>query len=312
MSSTYETAFSLRRALSDPEGELTPALPLPPAVTEEELRQFLASVHVVPGPREELATYCHHDFRRFVYTYGLARGLSGVALELGANPYFTTMLLREFTGLELVLANYFDASFATEGGRAVQEVAFSDFSTGRPRNATLEFWHFNIEARPFPFDDDSFDVVLFCEILEHLLMDPVGVLREVKRVLRPSGALILTTPNVNRLENVTRMLEGRNIYDPYSGYGPYGRHNREYNKHEISLLLDYLGFDVDVLESADVHDNEAARYDSLESLDALLGSRRKDLGQYLFVRAFSRPGGGLKRPRFLYRSYPAEDLEPPD
>jgi SAM-dependent methyltransferase len=177
---------------------------------------------------------------------------------------------------------------------------------------TLEFRHFNIETERFPFPDAYFDVVLFCEILEHLLMDPMAVLREIKRVLRPSGALILTTPNVNRLENVTRMVAGLNIYDPYSGYGPYGRHNREYNKHELSLLLDYLGFEIDVLESADVHENAAAGYGSLASLDPLLESRRADLGQYLFVRALSRRPGGQKRPRLLYRSYPPDELEPPD
>jgi SAM-dependent methyltransferase len=312
MNGTPRTSFSLKRAVSDPEGELKPRLPLPAAVTEEELRQFLASVHVVPGPRDELAAYCHQDFRRFVYTYGLARDLSGVALELGANPYFTTMLLREFTDLELVLANYFDESFPVDGDRAAQDLVFSDFSSGRERQVSLEFRHFNIETERFPFADSSFDVVLFCEILEHLLMDPVAVLREVKRVLRPSGALILTTPNVNRLENVTRMLGGLNIYDPYSGYGPYGRHNREYNKHELSLLLDYVGFEFDVLESADVHENAATRYESLASLDPLLEFRRADLGQYLFVRAFSRRRGGEKRPRFLYRSYPPAELEPPD
>ncbi len=36
---------------------------------------------------------------------------------------------------------------------------------------------------------------------------------------------------VSRLENVCRMIAGVNIYDPYSGYRPYGRHNRENNKH---------------------------------------------------------------------------------
>jgi SAM-dependent methyltransferase len=307
-----QTNFSLERAVSDPLSELTPALPLPPGTTEEELRNFLASVHVDPGPRDELATYCHHDFRRFVYTYGLARDLSGVALELGANPYFTTMLLREFTSLDLRLANYFSESFRVQGGRGAEDVVFSDFFSGLERRITLDFCHFNIETERFPFADGSLDVVLFCESLEHLLMDPVAVLREIKRVLRPSGALILTTPNVNRLENVTRMLAGLNIYDPYSGYGPYGRHNREYNKHELRLLLDYMGFQIDVLESADVHENAAAGYGSLDSLDPLLEFRRADLGQYLFVRAFSRRPGGQMRPRFLYRSYPPDELEPPD
>jgi 2-polyprenyl-3-methyl-5-hydroxy-6-metoxy-1,4-benzoquinol methylase len=43
-------------------------------------------------------------------------------------------------------------------------------------------------------DNESFDVVTGLEVLEHLT-DPVRWLREVRRVLRPDGLLLLTTPN---------------------------------------------------------------------------------------------------------------------
>jgi SAM-dependent methyltransferase len=105
-----------------------------------------------------------------------------------------------------------------------------------------------------------FDVVLFCEILDHLLVDPVAALREIHRVLRPGGTLVLTTPNVARLESVARLLAGANIYDPYSGHGPYGRHNREYTMSELEQLLIAAGFVVDSAFSADVHPNDAYRY----------------------------------------------------
>jgi hypothetical protein len=59
---------------------------------------------------------------------------------------------------------------------------------------------------------------------------------------------------VSRLENVAKMIAGANIYDPYSGCRPYGRHNREYNKHELYLLLNYLGFTIDAMFTADVHE----------------------------------------------------------
>ena len=42
------------------------------------------------------------------------------------------------------------------------------------------------------------------------------------RVLKPLGAMILTNPNVVRLENVAKLMSGANVYDAYSGYGPYG------------------------------------------------------------------------------------------
>lgn len=281
-------------------------LPLPEGVSESELFNFLKSVLVADAPPQEMENYCKQDFRRFVYTYGLARDSSGKCLELGANPYFTTFLLQEFTQLKLSLANYFGSE---RDNLVVQEVAYKNFKSEINSSIKLKSSHFNIEEEPFPFESEEFDVVLFCEIIEHLLINPVAVLKEIKRVLKPNGTLILTTPNVSRLENVARMIAGVNIYDPYSGYGPYGRHNREYNKHELYLLLDYLGFTVDVMFTADVHENQAGSYAAVTEFEKLLRHRKLDLGQYIFVRALNTGEAGKKKPAFLYRSYPADDLE---
>ncbi len=285
---------------------LVPELPLPQGVSEEELFEFLKSVLVADAPPQEMANYCKQDFRRFVYTYGLARDLSGKCLELGANPYFTTILLQDFTELKLDLANYFGPN---RDNLITQEVSYKEFKSSEQLSIELKSSHFNIEEEQFPFKDEEFDVVLFCEIIEHLLINPVAVLKEIKRVLKPNGTLILTTPNVSRLENVARMIAGVNIYDPYSGYGPYGRHNREYNKHELYLLLDYLGFTVDVMFTADVHENQASSYAPVPEFENLLRHRELDLGQYIFVRALNIGKAGEKKPAFLYRSYPADELE---
>jgi len=46
-----------------------------------------------------------------------------------------------------------------------------------------------------PFEDDFFDVVSMLAVLEHIQPDKTpGVLKEIKRVLKPGGRLILTTP----------------------------------------------------------------------------------------------------------------------
>jgi SAM-dependent methyltransferase len=279
---------------------LRPPLTFPPGVSETELGEFLKSIRPANAVVREMAAYCDEAFRRFVYTYGLARDLSGKALELGANPYFMTMLLRRFTPLDLVLANY----FGPQPGVAVgtQEVLYQDWNSGQAALCTLSYHHFNIEEERFPFPGAEFAVAFFCEILEHLLNDPLAVLREIKRVLRPGGTLILTTPNVNRLENRARMLAGVNIYDPYSGHGPYGRHNREYNKQEIEKLLGHSGFVVDTLFTADVHENRTSDFVSVNRLAELLPKDAStELGQYIFVRARNAGAARKGKPEWLHR-----------
>ena len=286
---------------------LTPELPLPAGISEIQLREFLGSIRLSEATSaQEIVNYCHQDLRRFVYTYGLVQNSSGKCLELGANPYFITILLRQFTQLNLVLANYFNSSY---GDRVNQTVCYKDLESLETHSIQLESYHFNIENEGFPFASEEFEVVLFCEIIEHLLVDPVAVIKEIKRVLKPNGVLILTTPNVSRLENVSKAISGSNIYDPYSGYGPYGRHNREYNKHDLYLLLSYLGFTIESMFTADVHQNDANNYFAVTKLQPFLKHREQDLGQYIFVKAINNRPAGRKKPAFLYRSLPTEQLE---
>ena len=46
-----------------------------------------------------------------------------------------------------------------------------------------------------PFDDESFEVVTMLAVLEHL-HHPHAMLQEIARVLKPSGALVLTVPSL--------------------------------------------------------------------------------------------------------------------
>ena len=50
------------------------------------------------------------------------------------------------------------------------------------------------DAAQLPFASESFDVVVSCETIEHV-PDVEGAIREMFRVARPGGRLLLTTPN---------------------------------------------------------------------------------------------------------------------
>jgi 2-polyprenyl-3-methyl-5-hydroxy-6-metoxy-1,4-benzoquinol methylase len=56
-----------------------------------------------------------------------------------------------------------------------------------------------------PCGDRSFDVVVSVEGIEHL-ENPFAFLREMHRVLRPSGRLVLTTPNIASLRSRVRFF----------------------------------------------------------------------------------------------------------
>ena len=66
--------------------------------------------------------------------------------------------------------------------------------------------------RRLPFSEESFDVVVAGEVLEHLA-NPGALLAEAYRVLRPGGTLVGSIPNAFRLKNRLRFLFGRSPSD---------------------------------------------------------------------------------------------------
>jgi SAM-dependent methyltransferase len=67
------------------------------------------------------------------------------------------------------------------------------------------------------FPDRSFDVVISCETIEHV-PDPRRATRELARVLRPSGSLLLSTPNYLSLHGLYRAYL-RIVGRPYTEQG---------------------------------------------------------------------------------------------
>jgi 2-polyprenyl-3-methyl-5-hydroxy-6-metoxy-1,4-benzoquinol methylase len=61
---------------------------------------------------------------------------------------------------------------------------------------------------PLAFPDETFDVVVAGELLEHI-RSPGSLIEEARRVLRPGGTLVGSTPNGFRLKNRLRFAAGR-------------------------------------------------------------------------------------------------------
>jgi SAM-dependent methyltransferase len=218
---------------------------------EAALKDYLGSFDVFKEAEQEGRNYITHALRRFMITVDMtppALNPDSEALELGANPYFITLMLMKLRGYRMSLANYFGEGVFTEA-QGTQHVSSAKYN----ESYDFTFDYFNAETEAFPYPDGKFDLVLYCEILEHLVSDPTRVLCEIHRILKPGGSLLLTTPNVLNWHNLQSIATGRNIYDLYSGYGIYGRHNREYTPAEVTSLMDDCGFKTTELRLDDLH-----------------------------------------------------------
>ncbi len=88
--------------------------------------------------------------------------------------------------------------------------------------------------RPFPFSDSSFDAVLFLDVIEHL-GPRLGVLGEIRRVLKAEGRLLVSGPN--RETSWRRRLREAGLFafsDP--------DHKVEYTQEEFLAELGAGGF----------------------------------------------------------------------
>lgn len=94
------------------------------------------------------------------------------------------------------------------------------------------------DARRLPFADDSFDVVITSEVLEHI-QDDVAAIAEMVRVLKPGGRFTATVPAWFP-EVVNWKLS-----DEYHAPKSVGGHVRIYTKTELRAKLRAAGLDVD-------------------------------------------------------------------
>jgi SAM-dependent methyltransferase len=119
---------------------------------------------------------------------------------------------------------------------------------------------FDAEKDAFPYPDGHFSTVLCCELIEHLVEDPMHLMCEVNRILKPGGHLVLTTPNVVALRGISAILQSYHpgFFHAYIRPAESGevdaRHNREYTPREIHRLLATSGFEVTHLETGEFRD----------------------------------------------------------
>lgn len=107
--------------------------------------------------------------------------------------------------------------------------------------------------------EQTFDVILLAQVIEHVLNHPLGLLQDLARALRPGGILVLTTPHPANVMNAFRLLLGRNMLwgtddflrspkiDTEKIISDADIHYREYLTTQMTTLLADAGLEVEVV-----------------------------------------------------------------
>lgn len=215
-------------------------------------------------------------------------------LELGCYMQITPLLASEL-GYGRVRGAYFGPAGHTEARTA---------SVGGSEIFRCEIDLFDAETDRYPYADGSFDVVLACEIFEHFCVDPMHMLLESRRILRPGGVLLLTTPNCASISSVARALRGENpgvfTQFPRPERGEQrGVHAREYTPAELARALSCAGFEVEwmLTERFDEVAGETWALDLIEQA----GMETRLRGEQIYCLARRREAAEIERyPAFLY------------
>ncbi|MET7486316.1 class I SAM-dependent methyltransferase [Streptomyces sp. NPDC005538] len=116
------------------------------------------------------------------------------------------------------------------------------------------------ELTALPLRSAVADAVLFSEVVEHLV-DPDTALAEIRRVLRPGGHLMLSTPNLAAWYNRALLLAGvQPVFSEVSLHAIHGRpgkevvgHLRLYTPRALREFVTAAGFTVVGLKGAPFH-----------------------------------------------------------
>jgi len=180
---------------------------------------------------------------RFDDVARLLRDEKGRLLDIGCGAGHLVVSLAEMTGGRFCRLDGIDLSdVRVNNGR-------NAIATRYPHLADRIRLDVGDADKPLPFEDGSYDVVICCAVLEHLV-NPFEMMREVSRVCRPNGVLILTVPNAGYIRHVKDLLLGRL---PLTGIdereislweheGWDGGHLHYFTKHALGDLLKLVGF----------------------------------------------------------------------
>jgi hypothetical protein len=114
------------------------------------------------------------------------------------------------------------------------------------------------------------DVVVCCEVIEHLHVPAARVLGFLATGIAPGGHLIVQTPNATALPKRIRMLLGRNPYEPIRDEPGNPGHFHEYTLPELRAAVEDAGLVVSRLLTANYFDHGSRKNRAYRAVGRLL------------------------------------------
>lgn len=266
-----------RLSLSEPVRKLSAALAASSVITWADYIAAWQSVFSNPayplviGQDEYGVTHQRRFFETINALAILGAGRSGARLlEFGASDF--SVLYRRF----------FSASTLAIADRPVPEdyIGFTE-NVARNKLGASEFYAIDLQAAQ-QFDSllgnmPRFSHILFCEVLEHLVVNPVEIIKFLISLLNDDGILYLTTPNFFRkqnLEKISQRINPQEIYPQGSGNWDAHFHHREFDIRELTAFAKAAQAEVKACYFSDCWDTgQGNQYDdeSLGNIVMVLG-----------------------------------------
>jgi hypothetical protein len=220
----------------------------------ERLWRALVEMH----PRGERTYFVYHKQRYFELFDRLATTLrerdAPLVLEVGVSG-FTRLYKKLLPEIRLVTVDRPPALNGVSDTYTLQECAAER--------------HYSLDLNRQPLDKEwgspplgQFDYVIFCEVLEHLVVHPVQLIHELLGLLKDDGYLYLTTPNFFSLGRLQQIANGDNpqAIPPRRGEDPDASHHfREYSMKELLQFAADAGGWVEQAHYSDCWDDERGR-----------------------------------------------------
>ena len=146
------------------------------------------------------------------------------------------------------------ASLKALGIPRVVGVELNERAAEEARAALDEVVVADVERDRLPFEDASFDCIVYGDVLEHLT-DPWTTLAGQRRLLSAGGAVIVSIPNVAYWRNVLNILRGRWEYTE-SGMLD-ATHLRFFTWSGIEQLLEQAGYRIERVKTPIAHGSKS-------------------------------------------------------